>query len=631
MRKYIIFVFSLLLIIISFSICLFLYCNDFSSTKVKRLTGEVHTGENLNQSFSQGKDYNYINASKRDPMAELDAFRIGGKNLGFAYGGSPISAGSQGSIASLDLQGHPYGMYAQGCIFCVMTGQSDSFRPGITGGDWTVGTAASVLPGDSVAEYIETENERALMVLDVDHYDAPVNNTDADAVLKTPLTAQQMVMLRVGMWIHTNSIDGESTEPSCETLGGHAGCSLPRQNWYRSVVKGWSSDGKKIYVTQWVSPTSSKSTVNGQIPPTDAASIDTLNSNWRKPVIFVGITPNVNGRNENLFYRHAYSSGTGGALGHAILSNEIDMMYLTTENHEVKVTGDDFVAENLVGSTTFNHDSVTEDSHFMLFNGDLPIGLWLNLGATADMIKSPSFNVHGNEGVSRAEARLATTEIWSQGFADGADAFNLLGYLQAETINAPSLTGANGTSYHFGVHIGGTNTTPTNLPNNWGEMIWNPKGQNQGSFGMCGGGSTGTAEACGVIQTQSGPVIMPYQVSVKNGGITSGNGLVIGKQPSGHAAALGIYQDASNIDNILEFMEGSRSLLSLTSKGNLIISSNITASGMTTFSGKLIIPFGTPTSSTAPCKQGQMEMDATYTYSCVVANTWHRVANGASW
>ncbi|MBS1054999.1 hypothetical protein [Gluconobacter kondonii] len=43
------------------------------------------------------------------------------------------------------------------------------------------------------------------------------------------------------------------------------------------------------------------------------------------------------------------------------------------------------------------------------------------------------------------------------------------------------------------------------------------------------------------------------------------------------------------------------------------------------------VSFGTPASSTATCTQGQTEMDATYLYSCVATNTWHRVSNGAAW
>jgi hypothetical protein len=43
------------------------------------------------------------------------------------------------------------------------------------------------------------------------------------------------------------------------------------------------------------------------------------------------------------------------------------------------------------------------------------------------------------------------------------------------------------------------------------------------------------------------------------------------------------------------------------------------------------VEFGTPASSSAACTQGQMEFDATYIYTCVATNTWHRASNGATW
>lgn len=47
--------------------------------------------------------------------------------------------------------------------------------------------------------------------------------------------------------------------------------------------------------------------------------------------------------------------------------------------------------------------------------------------------------------------------------------------------------------------------------------------------------------------------------------------------------------------------------------------------------GSLTIPFGTPASSKAPCSPGQISVDATYIYTCVAANSWHRTSNGGSW
>ena len=41
--------------------------------------------------------------------------------------------------------------------------------------------------------------------------------------------------------------------------------------------------------------------------------------------------------------------------------------------------------------------------------------------------------------------------------------------------------------------------------------------------------------------------------------------------------------------------------------------------------------FGTPASSSALCTQGQALFDGSYAYFCTATNTWHRLANGATW
>ncbi|OUI89902.1 hypothetical protein HK17_15215 [Acetobacter indonesiensis] len=68
------------------------------------------------------------------------------------------------------------------------------------------------------------------------------------------------------------------------------------------------------------------------------------------------------------------------------------------------------------------------------------------------------------------------------------------------------------------------------------------------------------------------------------------------------------------------------------SQGALSIRSPIGEDVLTiTASGGMIIPWGTPSSSTAPCKPGQKQMDADYTYSCVAPDTWRRASNGTTW
>jgi hypothetical protein len=78
---------------------------------------------------------------------------------------------------------------------------------------------------------------------------------------------------------------------------------------------------------------------------------------------------------------------------------------------------------------------------------------------------------------------------------------------------------------------------------------------------------------------------------------------------SGGNASLGVSSSLTTAD------------INLVPKGN----------GRVRFSAGLAIPFGTPSSATAFCKQGELKMDDTYIYSCVADNSWHRASNGAAW
>lgn len=76
------------------------------------------------------------------------------------------------------------------------------------------------------------------------------------------------------------------------------------------------------------------------------------------------------------------------------------------------------------------------------------------------------------------------------------------------------------------------------------------------------------------------------------------------------------WRDYNNAKDVVSFhMDGT---------GSVDISGTLTA-------GALLVPFATPASSTATCTQGQVELDAEYLYTCVAANTWHRVSTGTSW
>lgn len=94
-----------------------------------------------------------------------------------------------------------------------------------------------------------------------------------------------------------------------------------------------------------------------------------------------------------------------------------------------------------------------------------------------------------------------------------------------------------------------------------------------------------------------------------------------------------LYASAGNVVN-LSSDEGQYvgfSALGNNAFGSTTVTGTLGVSGVASLSGGLVIPFGTPASSSASCTQGQIEMDATYTYSCVAADTWHRVSNGTTW
>lgn len=181
------------------------------------------------------------------------------------------------------------------------------------------------------------------------------------------------------------------------------------------------------------------------------------------------------------------------------------------------------------------------------------------------------------------------------------------------------------------VHLGLVHATSTGLENNrdagcadtkWitgdssslgcsfqGQLIYNPAGY---SGGVALGSGMGSSTKIAIVAKSDGAVEAPSSITTPSINIanTTSTGTAVGS----------IYGDIYgnmifNESNFVFLGDGS----------------SFQVHGNADFSGTIQIPFGTPASSTAACTQGQIEMDATYTYSCVASNTWHRVSNGATW
>ncbi len=63
--------------------------------------------------------------------------------------------------------------------------------------------------------------------------------------------------------------------------------------------------------------------------------------------------------------------------------------------------------------------------------------------------------------------------------------------------------------------------------------------------------------------------------------------------------------------------------------GDLHLSNSQTWNAMV--GSSLLLNQTTPASTSAACSAGQVAADATYIYTCVATNSWHRVANGTTW
>jgi hypothetical protein len=122
------------------------------------------------------------------------------------------------------------------------------------------------------------------------------------------------------------------------------------------------------------------------------------------------------------------------------------------------------------------------------------------------------------------------------------------------------------------------------------------------------------------------------------GGLTIQNtsGSIVGlTAPSGFSNRAGTDQNLL-IRGPIDLSDGV-SLFSVNDENNAVKSMEIVASTIkisavnVSITSNLIIPFGTPESANSACMQGQITFDAAYIYTCVATNTWHRLANGATW
>lgn len=616
-------------------------------------------------------------SSSADPFQNPDQALFGNVGAGWSYNrgdGTLVQASGGGSAF---FAGSMWGPYNAGCLICANAGTNQiEGQSGIAASDWRGGKP---IAHDSAAEYIGVSNtaQPARLVLQASSYTNRSSTNGARVYLSTPLTSAQMAQLRVGMYIQTNSQDANvATTGSTSWIG----TSAPPEHNYRGVISGWdTTGGTYIQVAGWGVGTDSNST--GDDTPS-TTNLDTYFSGYTTPTVFIGAPINLSGRNEYLTI-DGTNMGTSSArsLNYTMGGDELDLRYDGDKAGSLNVQGITISAAAL--GDGLGRNALASASYMLDLSGDMPNMLILDGPSDGNTILSHSFFVQGGQGTyyptgtpsTATYARPVQTNWWFSSSADSSDALNLIGY----QVGNGTSTGAANTSYHLGLHVNGTNSQPTTTGSNWGELEWNPKGAVGASIALCA-----ASENCGVVVYGSGATGLPNATTVMGKGVASGNALTIGTQPSGHAAALGIYENTGDGNSAVEVMSGSTSLFTLDPSGNGNFAGEVKATstavtgnsytggtvqialssgGYATIYGDAAndlkfgtyaggtqnITFGTgnayalvaqegvtasgytetlttPASSTSTCTAGQFTDDANYHYVCVATNTWKRAA-----
>ena len=244
-------------------------------------------------------------ANVTDPFESPDAFYIGGlPTQGWAADGTATNQTSR--PGSLVVAGQPWGPFNGATLESLVMAAGVDAQNGVCAADWRAG-AGHYCGADGVAQYIGVTNVAAMIVGNVSSF------TAGSVVLKTALTAEQMSRLRVGMYISTNIVN-DTTVPTAAT-DSWGNTKLAHLNYYLSIISGWSADGTTIYVSGWDIPWGG-SHAAGQIPQQNAGdAVDTWNSNYGAPVVFIGNPDNGSAHNEYLDYKGYNAGDVSGVFG----------------------------------------------------------------------------------------------------------------------------------------------------------------------------------------------------------------------------------------------------------------------------------------------------------------------------
>ena len=407
-----------------------------------------------------------------DQFTGPDSFTIGGSAMPDTPAGwvSPAPAFNP----TVNMVTAPYGSFNAGCGLCLFMSQDNitANRAGISGVDYRTGPSAMPAIGsnDAVGFYEQPQNYAAKMVLTAASY------TATQVVLKTPLTAEQMSLLRTNMYLVTNSID--PTSPT-----GTASDGLPVNNLMEGFISGWDPAGTYITVAGWASV--SGTGVANAIPSTIA--LDTAYSTYSSPTVFIGAPTKVWGRNTYINYQTPGSNPTTSLI-RRFEGEEMDWRYNASKANEVDFHG---LTMSFAPTGGFGPAGMTPDSYALLMNGVLPRYVVIQDSGAAPVLIDTGFYQMGSNGESTTTPNAEMFE--HDAYADGANLMRLEG----RVIHTGTATGWTGAEMDLGLWIDGGQGN--NAGTYAGGLKFNANGTAQASVSLCGqNGCAITAQANGL-------------------------------------------------------------------------------------------------------------------------------------
>jgi len=465
--------------------------------------------------------------------------QIGGGGLALPH--SPYG-GQAGLPQSLVVNGAPSGPFNAGCSLCLFMEPNAGGQAAISGGDYRGG----VVPGGDMVEFFANAvNPRARLILPVARY------TARSVEISGGLTVQELSQIQPGMNIMTNSaIPGVPVAVGANSALG----------FYAGVIRGVATAGgvTTIGVYGWAQEGTQS---RGAVP--DMRRLEGYF--WKgqdRPIVAIGTGTKTFARNVYMTYDGSKGGGTGAPATspvHQMTGEELDM----NVSNETRVN-----AVNLVGITVSPLSNppgvLTSDSVDFVAGGQLPHHFSAWDGCYRD--GSGNFN----------EAAFDSTGSWIGG---ACSLGQLPGVSDQEVAEFRALGGTNPwrLMYHMslahgggaientnmvprlGVVLGGANGSGFGTGSHQADFEWNWNG-NYGGVAICGDGGN-----CGLVVEGNGASDFWQR------GLSGGNGVVIGAQPAGRAAALGVYTRGRYGNDLVEVANGGVSALTVDRGGNMTV------------------------------------------------------------